>query len=55
MDGAPYNVFLATHFSLKFAGVWLVEWLKWKNTCLASVRSSVQTPIPPQKKKKKTN
>jgi hypothetical protein len=26
----------------------LVEWLKWQHTCLASVKSQVQTPVPPK-------
>jgi hypothetical protein len=27
----------------------LAEWLKWQSTCLASVRPTVQTLIPPKK------
>jgi hypothetical protein len=35
----------------KNSPVGLVEGLKWLNTCLASVRLWVQSPVPPKKKK----
>jgi hypothetical protein len=31
----------------------LIEWLKWWNACLRSVKPWVQTPISPKKKKKR--
>jgi hypothetical protein len=31
----------------------LAEWLKWYSTCLASVKPSLQTPVPPKKQTNK--
>jgi hypothetical protein len=45
------SVFTFSHFILKSKG--LEVWLKQWNTCLASLRLWVQTPIQNKKKKKK--
>jgi hypothetical protein len=46
-----YRIFKPVEIIIR-KGLRLPEWLKWWNACLASMRTRVQTQIPPKKPKR---